>query len=101
AQNVVTLPSHANILSGRYPCVHGVRDNAGFRFPQTHNPLATILKARGYRTGAFVSAFPLDARFGLARGFDEYDDRLSSAPRPAVLEQGRGGAATVARPRAR
>ncbi|MFI5329259.1 MAG: sulfatase-like hydrolase/transferase, partial [Candidatus Rokuibacteriota bacterium] len=25
AQNVVTLPSHANILSGRYPLRHGVR----------------------------------------------------------------------------
>ena len=31
---------------------------------------------RGYRTGAFVSAFPLDARFGLTRGFDVYDDRF-------------------------
>ena len=33
AHNTVTLPSHANILSGRYPFDHGVRDNAGFRFP--------------------------------------------------------------------
>ena len=91
AHNVVTLPSHANILSGRYPFVHGVRDNAGFRFPETVDTLATLLKARGYRTGAFVSAFPLKARFGLARGFDEYDDRLSSAARPAFLEQERLG----------
>jgi choline-sulfatase len=100
AQNVVTLPSHANILSGRYPFVHGVRDNAGFRFPQSMDTLATILKARGYRTGAFVSAFPLDARFGLGRGFDEYDDRLSEAARPAFLEQERAGTDTVARARA-
>ena len=34
AHNVVTLPSHANILSGRLPFQHGVRDNAGFRFPR-------------------------------------------------------------------
>ena len=60
AHNVVTLPSHANILSGRYPFVHGVRDNAGFRFPDTVDTLATVLKGRGYRTGAFVSAFPLE-----------------------------------------
>ena len=33
AHNVVTLPSHASILSGRYPFDHGVRDNSGFRFP--------------------------------------------------------------------
>src|SRR5262249_19204834 len=37
--------------------------------------LATIFKAAGYRTGAFVGAFVLDARFGLNRGFDVYDDR--------------------------
>ncbi len=100
AQNVVTLPSHANILAGRYPFAHGVRDNAGFRFPQTIETLATLLKARGYRTGAFVSAFPLDSRFGLGRGFDEYDDRLGGSARPAFLEQERAGTETVARARA-
>jgi arylsulfatase A-like enzyme/Tfp pilus assembly protein PilF len=97
AHNVVTLPSHANILSGRLPFVHGVRDNTGFRFPQTLDTMATLLKARGYRTGAFVSAFPVAARFGLARGFDEYDDHLSSAARPAFLEQERTGTETVSR----
>jgi arylsulfatase A-like enzyme/tetratricopeptide (TPR) repeat protein len=76
AHNVVTLPSHANILSGRYPFEHGVRDNSRFRFPPSVETLATLLKARGYHTGAFVSAFPLDSRFGLDRGFDVYDDRF-------------------------
>jgi len=101
AHNVVTLPSHANLLSGWLPIDHGVRDNSGFRFPQSIDTIATILKARGYRTGAFVSAFPLDARFGLARGFDEYDDRfVDTTPRPAFLEQERRGTETVARARA-
>ena len=77
AHNVVTLPSHANILSGRYPFQHGVRDNAGFRFPERAATLATRLKLRGYRTGAFVSAFPLDSRFGLDRGFEAYDDSFA------------------------
>ena len=76
ASTVVTLPSHANILSGLYPFRHGVRENAGFRFPPDLDTLATLLHARGYRTAAFVSAFPLDARFGLTRGFDIYDDRF-------------------------
>ena len=79
AHNVTTLASHANILSGRLPTSHGVRDNAGFRFPAATETLATLLKARGYRTAAFVSAFPLAARFGLARGFDVYDDRFVDA----------------------
>jgi arylsulfatase A-like enzyme/Flp pilus assembly protein TadD len=97
AHNVVTLPSHANILTGRLPIDHGVRDNAGFRFPQGEETLATWLKARGFRTGAFISAFPLDSRFGLARGFDEYDDRFVDATaRPAMLEQERRGTETVA-----
>ena len=97
AQSVVTLPSHANILSGRYPFRHGVRENSGFRFPADLDTLATLLKARGYRTGAFVSAFPLDVRFGLGRGFDVYDDRYGKgAERRAFREPERAGPATVA-----
>ena len=97
AHNVVTLPSHANILSGVYPQDHGVRDNAGFRFPSARATLATILEARGYATGAFISAFPLDARFGLARGFGVYDDAfIDAAPHPPLLEQERRGTETVA-----
>src|SRR5437879_2796952 len=87
AHNVVTLASHSNILSGRYPTDHGVRDNSGFRFPAGIETLATLLRARGYATGAFVSAFPLASRFGLARGFDVYDDSFVDAEaRPAFLE---------------
>ncbi|MGH9371877.1 MAG: sulfatase, partial [Vicinamibacterales bacterium] len=96
AHNVMTLPSHASILSGRLPPEHGIRDNAGFRFPATMETLTTLLKARGYRTGAFVSAFPLESRFGLARGFDVYDDGFAdAAPRPAFLVQERRGEDTV------
>ena len=97
AHNVVTLPSHANILSGLYPTDHGVRDNAGFRFPGTIPTLATVLKERGYATAAFISAFPLASRFGLARGFDVYEDSFVDAiPRTPLLEQERSGADTVA-----
>ncbi len=97
AHNVVTLPSHSNILSGCYPFEHGVRDNAGFRFPATVETLATRLNALGYRTGAFVSAFPLASRFGLARGFDVYDDRfLSGGTGPGHADEERPGPATVA-----
>jgi Flp pilus assembly protein TadD len=34
-----------------------------------------MLKTAGYRTGAFVGAVVLSARFGLNRDFDMYDDR--------------------------
>ena len=74
ASNVVTLPSHANILTGLYPYQHGIRDNTGFRLSPKLPTLATLLREKGYATGAFVGAFPLDSRFGLDRGFDVYDD---------------------------
>jgi len=74
AHNVVTLPSHVNILTGLYPWQHGVRDNAGFVLDPKFPTLASMLHEKGYATGAFVGAFPLDARFGLNRGFDVYDD---------------------------
>ena len=72
-QNVLTLPSHVNILTGLYPFQHGVRDNTGFRLEDRFATAATILRDMGYATGAFVAAFPLDSRYGLARGFDVYD----------------------------
>lgn len=71
----ITLPSHATILSGRYPPGHGARDN-GMKVSGTIPTLATELKAHGLRTAAFVAAFPLDHQFGLSRGFDVYSDRL-------------------------
>lgn len=74
AHNVVTLPSHTNILTGLYPWQHGVRDNAGFKLDPKHETVAAMLRRAGYATGAFVGAFPLDSRFGLNRGFDVYDD---------------------------
>jgi arylsulfatase A-like enzyme/Flp pilus assembly protein TadD len=96
AHNVVTLPSHANLFSGRYPLGHGVRDNSGFRFPADRPTLATILKGRGYRTAAFVSSFALDSRFGLDVGFDVYDDRLGGAEtHTAFLVPERPGPETV------
>jgi arylsulfatase A-like enzyme/Flp pilus assembly protein TadD len=74
AHNVVTLPSHTNILTGLYPWQHGVRDNAGFTLDPKHLTIAARLREAGFATGAFVSAFPLDSRYGLDRGFDVYDD---------------------------
>ncbi|HEV7501901.1 MAG TPA: sulfatase-like hydrolase/transferase, partial [Vicinamibacteria bacterium] len=57
---------------------------------------ATLLKKAGYHTAAFVSAFPLDSRFGLDRGFDVYDDRLGDPEaRTAFLMPERAGARTV------
>ena len=81
---VVTLPSHASILTGRYPYEHGIRDNTGYRLAQTHATAATRLKAQGFATGAFIGGFPLDQRFGLGVGFDVYDDNLDNSRTPGA-----------------
>jgi arylsulfatase A-like enzyme len=70
-----TLPSHASMLTGLYPAGHGVRENARYLAP-AHPVAAEKLRAGGYRTAAFVSSFVLARRFGLARGFEHYDDAL-------------------------
>lgn len=70
-----TLPSHASMMTGLYPAGHGVHENA--RYLSADRPVvAERLRQAGYRTAAFVSAFPLARRFGLARGFEVYDDEL-------------------------
>ena len=98
AQAVVTLPSHASILTGLYPFQHGYRENSGYRLTPGVQTLASRLKATGFSTGAFVAAFPLDARFGLTPGFDTYDGRfddvgsgaeflLPERPAPVVVDR--------------
>ena len=72
----LTLPSHATLMSASYPTRSGVHDNGTFHLGGASPTLAAALKSGGYRTGAFVGAFVLDARFGLNRGFDVYDDRM-------------------------
>ncbi|HSD29236.1 MAG TPA: sulfatase-like hydrolase/transferase [Vicinamibacteria bacterium] len=70
-----TLPSHVSMMTGLYPAGHGVHENA--RYLSRDRPvLAERLREAGYRTAAFVSSFVLARRFGLARGFDVYDDEL-------------------------
>jgi arylsulfatase A-like enzyme/predicted Zn-dependent protease len=70
----LTFPSHSSLMSGLLPTRHGMRDNGTTILPPTVALLAERFRAAGYRTGAFVSAFVLDRRFGLDRGFDTYGD---------------------------
>jgi choline-sulfatase len=72
----LTLPAHCTLLTGLDPPEHGVRDNGTAVLPAEIPTLATRLAARGYATAAFVSSRVLDRRFGLARGFEVYDDHL-------------------------
>lgn len=90
-----TLPAHTSLLTGRSPWLHQVRNN-GFPLADTVPTLESALHEAGYRTGAFVSSFVLDRRFGLARGFDVYNDALDPNPGAAAELVERRGDRTAA-----
>ena len=94
----LTLPAHASILSATLPLHHGLRNNGAGSFPTDRETLAALFHGAGYRTGAFVSSFVLDHRFGLDRGFDRYDDEVSRDPGNAsTYDAERRGGDTVDR----
>jgi arylsulfatase A-like enzyme len=71
-----TNTSHATILTGLLPSLHGVTD-FGMPLASTHAILAELLKKQGYHTAAFIGSVILDSKNfapGLDRGFDFYDN---------------------------
>ena len=82
----MTLPAHTSMLTGLYPSEHGIRENSRF-LDDDRTLLAERLRDAGYSTAAFISGYPLKRQFGLARGFDHYDD-----------DMGRGNAERAAGP---
>jgi len=72
----MTMPSHTSLMTGLDPTLHGVHSNAKFRLGDGIPTLAEQFQAQGIETAAFLSSVVLDRRYGLARGFDVYDDRM-------------------------
>jgi tetratricopeptide (TPR) repeat protein len=93
----MTLPSHVSILTGLLPYEHGVRNNIGYRFDSAkHEPIPSMLRRRGYATGAAVSAYVMRGATGLGQAFDFYDDRTSGQENVAAGNVSRAGAETLA-----
>jgi arylsulfatase A-like enzyme len=84
----VTGPSHASMFFGQGPWEHGVLLN-GLPLPADRESLAEVLRANGYATAAFVSAFVLDGKTGFSRGFDVYDDDFTAVPGLGALAPAR------------
>ena len=82
----LTLPAHASLMTALDPPRHGVRNNSTFQLDGDLPTLAERMRERGLATAAFIGAVVLDRQYGLARGFDHYDDRM--APRRAAGEFG-------------
>jgi arylsulfatase A-like enzyme len=81
-----TLPSHASLLTGRYPSDHGMQNaqpmpwfgwgHSGLRGYLT---LGEALETRGYRTGAFsANQTYFTSNVGLGRGFMHFEDYFQS-----------------------
>jgi choline-sulfatase len=80
----LTHPSHAAIMTGRYPGAFGIRLNGMDPLPDAATTLAERLKDAGYRTGAVVASVVVDRSTGLAQGFDHYDDAITGPIRQTM-----------------
>ncbi len=75
----LTGPSHISIMTSLYPQQHGATIN-GMHMTTHPRPilLAQVLHHLGYKTGAFISAWPLKKSItGLGKGFGVYNENFS------------------------
>ncbi len=96
----LTLPAHTTMLAGLPPAATGVRLNTYGRLASQdargYPLLPEVLREKGWKAGAFVSAAVLGTRYGLDQAFDHYDDGgLADTSGATVAE--RPGSETVKR----
>ena len=75
----LTLPAHTSLMTALPTPAHGVQDNGAFEIALGATTLAEQLQEAGYENGAFIGAFVLHSRWGLNRGFAEYNDNFEYA----------------------
>jgi arylsulfatase A-like enzyme len=83
-----TLPSHASLVTGRYPSEHGWQNvhpmpwmGWGHRALNNLPTLGEALESKGYRTAAFsANQTYFTSNVGLGRGFLRFEDYFQSAP---------------------
>jgi arylsulfatase A-like enzyme len=76
-----TTASVASIVTGLFNTEHGLQA-PWLRPPEDQTTMAEVFGSHGYKTGAVVGIFSLDAVYGLDQSFDFYDDDFSL---PAVV----------------
>jgi arylsulfatase A-like enzyme len=71
----ITLPAHTSMFTSHPP--HELKlFNNGDVFDGSVPMFTDVLEKKGYKTAAFISLGVLKSTFGLARGFDEYEDNF-------------------------
>jgi len=83
-----TLPSHASLLTGRYPSHHGVRDHTN-RLSTSVPTLASHFAAAGYATAAVVNSHNVSERYGLGQGFEHFQYVLEYLEDGSLPNRGR------------
>ncbi len=86
----ITLPAHSSMLTGTIPPYHNVRDNVFYKLGESNITLAEILKDYGFTTAAIVSAFVMDSQFGIAQGFDTFNDRFEELHMAVSVSERKG-----------
>ena len=89
----LTGPSHASMLTGKFPRELGVRRN-GIRLTDRDAYLPEELRDQGYTTAAFLSAGVLSSEYGFGRGFDHFEEDFGFENGDPLFE--RSGEQTVA-----
>lgn len=73
-----TPVAHASLFTGLIPPNHGLRKFVGNQLSGNSPTLAEILSQKGWKCGAILGSHALSKEFGLARGFDFYDDDIET-----------------------
>ena len=74
----MTLPAHSSLFTGLYPPGHHVLDNFSYQLGADNLTLAEIMRDNQYATGAIISSFVLNRKFGVDQGFSEYNDQFDN-----------------------
>jgi len=71
----LTLPSFTSIFSGLHPVSHNVQRN-GVEIPEDVHFLTENFQDSGFRTVGFTASKVISGRYGMDKGFSDYDDTI-------------------------
>ena len=85
-----TPSAHASVFTGLIPPKHGIRTILGSRLDERTVTLTEKLASEGWRCGSVVASGSLGQEYGLARGFEFYDDDIQTGDANWILGERRG-----------
>lgn len=75
-----TLPAHASLFTSLIPQHHGARHSKNQPLAPEATTLAEVLAAAGYATRGYVASGQMVRQFGLAQGFEVYEELPEDMP---------------------